>query len=59
MKTEGFEKGVDAKLITEVESLLPLPDVGGGTTRRDSLGDCLDSSAEMIAETNAIGGVQT
>ena len=55
----GFEYGVDTHLTAEVNSFLPLPGVGVGSTSRDSLGDCFLSSAEMIAETSSDGGVQS
>ena len=48
---------VDTHLSAEVYPLLPLPNGGGGTTRRDSFGDYLRSIAEMVVETNTNGGV--
>ena len=56
---DGFEKGVEAQVITEGDPLVPHADGGAGATRTDSLGDCFRNSAEMIAEAKAGGGVHT
>ena len=56
---EGFEKGLEAQVIAEVDPLLPLSDASGGSTRSNSVGDCFRINSKMIAEINTDGGVQT
>ena len=54
-----MEKEVEVQLRVKGEPLVPHSDVGTGTARTDSLGDCFRNSAEMIAEAKAGGGVHT
>jgi len=56
---EGFEKGVEAQLIGELDPLVPVLDGARGSRRMDSLGDRFLSSAETTADTSLEGGVQS